>query len=195
MKSPAKPDELLNVDSATSLELLLDERWTEYLQSCSENLPGNERYAVEMKLYAAVRRLSEAIREHTVAEAIIEIGSNLMACEQMAILVIGPGRKKDPLLQSVGLSQPVQEKLRSNATGVVRAIREGEPYVKEDAETPHPLLFSLGITAAVPLWQNKKLKGAIVFFDFLPQRNGLDAGDRAVLKLMTVYAGPCLFNC
>ena len=172
----------------------MDDRWFDYLQSCSENHPGNEKHAVEMKLNAAMRRLSEALVEHTVADAIIEIGSNLMACEQMAILVIEPEKKKDPVLQSVGLTEQVLESLRSNATGIVTAVREGELYVKEHTDKPHPLLFSLGATAAVPLWQNKKPKGAIVFFGFLPQRNGLDAGDLAVLKLLTVYAGPCLFN-
>jgi hypothetical protein len=195
MKSRANSDEILSIDTATSLGLLLNDQWAEYLQSCAENVPGNEKHGVEMKLYAAVRRLSEAIHEGIVAEALIEIGSNLMACEQMAILLTGRQKKKDPLLQSVGLTEQVQERLRSNSTDVVKAIPQGEPYVRGETRTAHPLLISLGITAAVPLWQNKKLKGAIVFFDFLPQRNGLDAGDRALLKLLTVYAGPCLFNC
>lgn len=194
MRSRANSAET-SIDTATSLELLLNDRWTEYLQSCAENLPGDEKYGVEMKLYAAVRRLNESVHEGTVAEAIIEIGSNLMACEQMAILVTGRQKKKDPLAQSVGLTEQVQERLRSTATELAQAIPEGEPYVKGETKTAHPLLISLGITAAVPLCQNKKLKGAILFFDFLPQRNGLDAGDRALLKLLTVYAGPCLLNC
>jgi hypothetical protein len=35
-------------------------------------------------------------------------------------------------------------------------------------------------------------KGAIVFFDLLPQRMGLDGADRELLKLLSDYAGRCL---
>ena len=178
-----------------SLSQLLDERWLEYLQACSENLPGNEKHSEKLKLYAAVRRLSEAVGDRTVAEAILEISSNLMACEQMAIVVFQDDAKSDPFIRSVGLTQERSEALRSNAERIVEEVAEGRVYLSGGTETTHPFLASLGITAQVPLWQDRKMKGAIVFYDLLPQRNGLDTEDHALLKLLAVYAGPCLFHC
>jgi hypothetical protein len=53
-------------------------------------------------------------------------------------------------------------------------------------------LSSLGISARIPFWLDSATKGAIVFFDLLPQRNGLDAVDRELLQLLCAYTGPCL---
>jgi hypothetical protein len=200
-----------------SLKELLDERWHEYLQLCAKNHLQDENHAVQLRLYAAMRKLSEAVEDCTVPDAIIEIGSNFIGCEQMAILAMQRGTKNDinllrfanfqndqieelqsgapVIIRSVGLMRKQIEKLQSHARKLIEEVPEGEIYIRDNADSSNELLSLLKVTALVPLWQNRVTKGAIVFFDLLPQRDALNAEDRALLKLLAVYAGPCLFKC
>ena len=37
-------------------------------------------------------------------------------------------------------------------------------------------------------------RGAIIFYSFLPERGDLDLADRELLRLLSMFAGPSLFN-
>ncbi|HEY6252072.1 MAG TPA: hypothetical protein VI685_19110, partial [Candidatus Angelobacter sp.] len=95
-------------------------------------------------------------------------------------------------INSVGLDLKRIEAMRMNAKGIIEEAPADEIYIKSEAKKPDPLFSSLGVTAYVPFWLDRTTKGAIVFFDLLPQRDGLDPGDRELLKLLCAYAGPCL---
>ena len=144
------------------------------------------------KLYAGAKRLHQAVKEGAVADAIVEIGSNLMGCEQMALLIMREQWDHITFLNSVGLDLKRIEAMRMNAKGIIEEAPADDIYIKGEAKNPDLFLSSLGVTAYVPFWMDHTTKGAIVFFDLLPQRNGLDSGDRELLKLLCAYAGPCL---
>jgi hypothetical protein len=176
------------------LEPSVHGRWVSYMQSCSTKLCADERLAVYAKLYAAMERLNESVRESCVAEAILEIGSNLMACEQMAVVVLHQDGGADSILRSVGLTRQRLQTLRQKTRLAIAEIPENEIYLSGLSPFPCPTSSSIGITACAPVSQTKNRKGAIAFYDFLPQRDALNAGDHALVKLLSIYAGPCLFE-
>lgn len=175
-----------------SLERDLQDLSLRYLQRCSE-LPLTHKEQVALaKLYAGAKRLCQAVKEGAVADAIVEIGSNLMGCEQMALLILREQWNNVAFIGSVGLDLKRLEAMRMNAKGIIEEAPADGIYIESDSEKPDQFLSSLGVTAYVPFWLDSTTKGAIVFFDLLPQRNGLDSADRELLRLLCAYAGPCL---
>lgn len=158
----------------------------------SVELPLNHKdQAVRAKLYAAAKALQQAVREGMVADAIFEIGSNLIGCEQMALLVTREQQDRVAFAGCAGFNPKQVEAIRWNAKRILEEAPADSIYIKNGAED-RSFLSSLGISARIPFWLDRASKGAIVFFDLLPQRNGLDAGDRELLKLLCAYTGPCL---
>src|SRR5258708_11254366 len=73
--------------AAASLAELLDGRSREYLQHCLKTTPAAERHTIWSRLFAVTQRLKQAVQDggkSSVSDAIIEIGSNLLACEEIA---------------------------------------------------------------------------------------------------------------
>ena len=70
-----------------------------------EFLLHHEDKAVRAKLYAAAKALQQAVRENMVADAIFEIGSNLMGCEQIALLVTCEQQDRVAFVRSAGSIQ------------------------------------------------------------------------------------------
>jgi hypothetical protein len=158
----------------------------------SVELPLNHKdQAVRAKLYAAAKALQQAVREGMVADAIFEIGSNLIGCEQMALLVTCEQQDRVAFAGSVGVNPKQLEAIRRDARRILEEVPAASIYIKTGVED-RVFLSSLGITALIPFRLDSATKGAIILFDLLPQRNGLDSGDRELLNLLCAYAGPCL---
>jgi hypothetical protein len=174
------------------LEQHLKDLSTQYLRQCTETSPRDEKHAAMSKLYAGAERLHQAVQNGDVAEAIVEIGSNLVGCEQMALIVARGKRKNVAFIGSVGLNPQQLAAVRMKASAILEEASTDVVYLTNEGEKPDPLLSSLGITAFVPFWLDYTTKAAIVFFGLLPQRNGLDSADRELLTLLSAYAGPCL---
>jgi hypothetical protein len=162
-----------------------------YMRQSVELPLNHEDKAVRAKLYAAAKALQQAVRQNMVADAIFEIGSNLMGCEQIALLVTCQQQDRIALLGSVGVNPEQLETIRRNAKRIIEEAPADSIYIKTGVDD-HSFLSSLGITARIPVRLDSTRKGAIVLFDLLPQRTGLDSGDRELLKLLCAYAGPCL---
>jgi len=174
------------------LEQHLEDLSAQYLQQFGETSLEDGNLVTLSKLYAAAKRLHEAVKEGAVADAIVEIGSNLIGCEQMAVIVARGERNKVDFIGSAGLNRRQLHSMRMNARAIIEEAVMGAVYTASDGEEPDPLLSSLGIVAFVPFSLDYTTKGGIVLFDLLPQREGLDSSDRELLKLLCAYAGPCL---
>lgn len=174
-----------------SLERDLRQLSLRYMRQSMELPLNHNDQAVRAKLYAAANALQQAVREGMVADAIFEIGSNLIGCEQMALLVTCKQQDGVAFSGCTGFNPQQFEAIRRNAKRILEEAPSASIYIKAGAED-RSFLSSLGISALIPFWLDGATKGAIVFFDLLPQRNGLDAGDRELLKLLCAYTGPCL---
>jgi hypothetical protein len=190
LKSPSSSNNIPQTDLAV-LERDLRQLSLRYMRQSVELPLNHQDQAVRAKLYAAANALQQAVREGMVADAIFEISSNLIGCEEVALLVMPGQRGRVDFIGSVEFSPTRLDTLRRNAKRIIEEAPEDSILV-ETAGKDRSFLSSLGITARIPFGRDGLTKGAIVFFDLLPQRSGLDSGDRELLKLLCAYAGPCL---
>jgi len=190
------PSMQVDKKAAASLADLLDARSRQYLEHCLKTSPAAERHTIWSRLYAVTQRLRLAVLaggQNSVADAVIEIGSNMIGCEQMAVLELDTEYEDLSILTSVGLSVLQRQTLKSQARKISAEINRGQVRIVDHRVPRDEFLVSIGVTALVPLTQARSTEGAIVFFSLLPQRKGFDSRDRELLGLLAAY-GPSLFG-
>lgn len=144
------------------------------------------------KLYAASRALLGAMQEARVLEALVEICSNLLACEQLAIVEIERQTRTVYVLREEGLLPEMRAALIQNERFLDLRISPEAPWFPADDGPEDAALAGLGISAIVPLWKDQRSSCAMALFQLLPQRSGFDEEDRQVLQLLSLFAGRCL---
>ena len=177
----------------------LEARAREYLNHCAKTIPSTERNTIWSRLYAAAHRLRNAVvtgggTYAAVADAVLEIGSNLLGCEEIAVLRLESSGKFISIVSSVGITPAQRRALKTHIEAISKEINKGQVRILNKRMPGDQFLTSLGITALVPLSQGHALEGAIVFFNLLPQRTGFDSGDRELLGLLSVYVRPSHFG-
>ena len=177
--------------SLADLERNLGSLSSQYMRWSVELPLNHEKQTVWARLYSAANTLRQAVREGAVENAIFEIGSNLIGCEQIALLVMPKKQERVDFMGSADFDPRWLDTLRRNAKRIIEEAPADSIFI-ETAGNDRSFLASLGISALIPFRLDSASKGAIVFFDLLPQRKGLDAVDRELLQLLYVYTGPCL---
>jgi hypothetical protein len=177
--------------SLADLERNLGSLSSRYMRRSVELPLNHEKQTVWARLYSAANTLHQAVREGIVENAIFEIGSNLIGCEQIALLIMPKKKGHVDFIGSAEFDSGRVDTLRRNAKRIIEEAPTDSIFI-ETADKDQPFLSSLGVSACIPFWLDSATKGAIVFFDLLPQRKGLDAVDRELLQLLSAYTGPCL---
>lgn len=177
--------------SLVDLERNLGSLSLQYMRQTVELPLNHEKQPVLARLYSATNSLHQAVRNGIVENAIFEISSNLIGCEQVALLVMSKKPDRIEFIGSVEFSPTRLDTLRRNAKQIIEEA-PADSILIQTASKDRSFLSSLGINARIPFWLDGATKGAIVFFDLLPQRNGLNAGDQELLKLLSAYTGHCL---
>src|SRR5947209_9228961 len=121
-----------------------------YMRQSVELPLNHEDQAVRAKLYAAAKALQQAVRENMVADAIFEIGSNLMGCEQMALLVTCEQQDRVAFVGTAGFNPEQLKALRQSARQIIEDAPADSIYINTGAEE-QSFLSSLGITACIPV--------------------------------------------
>jgi len=148
--------------------------------------------SVWTKLYAANQVLLSAVSDARVSSALIEICSNLLGCEEVAIVEIDRATQAVHFLGEEGLSSEKRKALSQNVSLLLSRIGAANIAITAEGKKDSSGLAPLDISALVPLWVDVRSSAALVLFQLLPQRTGFDAEDLEVLQLLSVYAGPCL---
>ena len=148
--------------------------------------------SVWTKLYTASQTMLSAMREGRVDAALVEISSNLLGCEDLAVVEIARETGVVEFLITEGLSTEKRDALIHRARFLDSCIELGKASIAVDRGKNQDALASIGVSALVPLWADERSSGAMVLFQLLPQRSGFDAEDREVLQLLSLYAGQCL---
>jgi nitrate/nitrite-specific signal transduction histidine kinase len=177
--------------SLADLERNLGSLSLQYKRQSLELPLSHEKQAVLARLYSAANTLQQAVRKGMVENAIFEIISNLIGCEQVALLVMSKQYDRVDFVGSSGFDPKQADILRRHAKRIMEEAPAESIFI-ETSDKDRSFLSSLGISARIPFWLDSATQGAIVFFDLLPQRNGLNAGDQELLKLLCAYTGPCL---
>ena len=164
-----------------------------YHNRCVNNSCGEHPNQMWVRLYSATERLKQAVCRNNVTRTILEIGSDLMGCNDMAILELR-GDSTLSLLASSGMNAGREQELSRNAGSIASAIEKRQISIA-NTDTPFNALWSeLGIAALVPVWHENKPRGAIIFYRFLSPQSDLDLADRELLRLLSMFAGPSLFS-
>jgi hypothetical protein len=164
-----------------------------YHNRCVNNSYGEHPNQMWVRLYSATERLKQAVCRNSVARTILEIGSDLMGCNDMAILVLHANSTLS-LLAGSGMNAKREQELSTNSGGIASAIEKRQISIV-NTDTPFNALWSeLGIAAFVPVWHENTPRGAIVFYRFLSPQSDLDLADRELLRLLSMFAGPSLFS-
>jgi len=164
-----------------------------YRNRCLTTLYGERPDAMWVRLYAASEKLKHAVNQKAVVRAILEIGSSLLGCNDTTILELH-GDSNLSLRTGSGATSGRVQALTANAETIAFAIKAAKISIV-NTDTPYNQLWTeLGITAFIPVWHEDMPRGAILFYSFLPEHGDLDLADRELLRLLSMFAGPSLFN-
>jgi len=164
-----------------------------YRNRCLTTLCGERPDAMWVRLYAASEKLKHAVNQKAVVRAILEIGSSLLGCNDTTILELH-GDSNLSLRTGSGATSGRVQALTANAETIAFAIKAAKISIV-NTDTPYNQLWTeLGITAFIPVWHEDMPRGAILFYSFLPEHGDLDLADRELLRLLSMFAGPSLFN-
>jgi hypothetical protein len=163
-----------------------------YRSRCLTDLCGERPNVMWVRLYAASEKLKHAVNQQTVVRAILEIGCSFLGCDDTAILELHGDNLS--LCPGSGATAGRIQAVAANAGSIAFAIKEAKISIV-NTDTPYNELWTeLGITAFIPVWHENSPRGAILFYSFLPERGDLDLADRELLRLLSMFAGPSLFN-
>ncbi|HEX8704560.1 MAG TPA: chemotaxis protein CheD [Myxococcaceae bacterium] len=140
------------------------------------------------RVAAALQRLESCVRPAAVLEAVAEIVSQLVGCEEFAVLGLGAGRGFASA-SAMGLDW---ERLHTlmGAPGVLGRVAGGERVYL--AGRTHGVALSepeAGLTACVPLRSGEGIRGVLALFRLLPQKRGLDEEDLELLEVLSTHGG------
>lgn len=148
-------------------------------------------FSLWTKLFAANQTMLSAMTDGSASAALLEICSNLLGCEEVAVVEIERKTGVVRFVTEVGISPRNRAALINNPSLLQSRIVPGSSITSDNGKDTGPL-SEVGISALVPLWADQHSTAAMVLFQLLPHRSGFDAEDREVLRLLSIYAGPCL---
>jgi hypothetical protein len=142
------------------------------------------------RLEAARKRLRESVGQADTLEAIREIVTNLLGCEEIGLFTMKNGN--GALLWSFGIDTEKHATLDSFEEAELQRALKGELYVKrvaDEAFAEHPPL-----RAFIPILHHGRTAAVLVMLKLLPQKLGFDDADIDLVNLLSSEAGRALFD-
>jgi len=165
--------------------------------SClTEKAGGNPRATEDLqdpRPDAARKRLCECTDQRDACEAIREIVSNLLGCEEMALFQLDGKHKQFLLIWSFGIEPKtchLEELLSQPALSVVIA---GEAYIVDGFGETQKGRGQHG-RAFVPIQFKGETAAVLVLLRLLPQKVMIDELDRELFAVLSREAGKPLFS-
>jgi len=149
---------------------------------------------IDLRPDAARKRLRECKSQPEACEAIREIVSNLLGCEEMAVYRFGGKHPGISLVWSFGIEPRVYAaKDLFNPPDLAR-VMAGEIYVDEESIRADAADRRKKVSAAVPIQFQGKTASALTLFRLLPQKTKIDQCDRELFAVVSAEAGQPLFG-
>lgn len=144
------------------------------------------------RLEAAQRRLRESVSRADTLEAIREIVTNLLGCEEIGLFALGRGERG--LLWSFGIDPQQHGSLDSFDESALQDVLRGECHI---ARVTHEGQFhhvSPALRVFVPICLDGQTVGVLVMLKLLPQKLGFDEADIKLANLLSAETGKALFD-
>ena len=142
---------------------------------------------------AARKRLRECKSRAETFEAIREIVSNLVGCEEMALFGLDRKRRQFSLLWSFGIEDGTFH-LPKMFAEMAPCVIAGNVYTDHGFSDREMGGQGQRATAFVPILFKGEAKGLLALLRLLPQKTKIDELDRRLFAVLTEEAGRSLFG-
>ncbi len=144
----------------------------------------------QAKVYAAMTRLQSSVDQADALEGIREIAANLMGCEEIAVYKLDKDRAAIWLYWSFGIDPNKHSYFDLMREPKLEPVIAGQIVYRSGVEKllsgPTPA------SAIVPIISSGQVRGVVVLFRLLPQRNGIEDADRQICEVLSNCAGRAL---
>jgi hypothetical protein len=144
------------------------------------------------RLEAAQRRLRESVGQSDTLEAIREIVTNLLGCEEIGLFTVEEGNSG--LFWSFGIDPQRHGTLDTFEESALHRVLQGEFHVAQTAHEGHGNHGNPPLRAFVPICLNGRTVAVLVMLKLLPQKLGFDEADIDLVKLLSSETGKALFD-
>ncbi len=148
------------------------------------------------RLEAAQKRLRESVDQADAIEAIREIVTNLLGCEEIGLFTVSDGNEQENngLLWSFGIDPQRHKTLKAFDQAALHRVLQGELHVAQVAHDGQGNHENRPLRAFVPICLHGRIVAVLVMLRLLPQKLGFDEADIKLVKLLSTEAGRCLFE-
>jgi len=144
------------------------------------------------RLEAAQKRLRESVSQADALDAIREIVTNLLGCEEIGLFTVEQG--KSGLLWSLGIDPQQHGTLDTFDASALQCVLEGEYHIAQVAHEGQNHRAEPALRVFVPICLNGNTVAVLVMLKLLPQKLGFDEADIRLVKLLSRETGKALFE-
>jgi hypothetical protein len=143
------------------------------------------------RLEAARKRLRQSVDRADTFEAIREIVTNLLGCEEIGLFTVEHANRR--LLWSFGIDPQRHGTLDTFEKSAVQRVLQGESHVVQVACEGQGDDVNPALRVFVPICRNGRTVAVLVMLKLLPQKLGFDQADVNLVKLLSDETGKSLF--
>jgi len=146
----------------------------------------------DARLEAAQQRLRESSGQTDTLEALREIVTGLLGCEQIGLFTVDHGKSR--LFWSFGIDAQHHETLESFPGFVLEHVMQGEFQLVEAAGRQRGNDSSRSLQVFLPIRMDGRTLAVLVMVKLLPQKIGFDESDFQLFNLISNKTGRALFD-
>jgi hypothetical protein len=179
---------------------IIEKKFRRFLGDANEALMANLRagrnrtpHLVDVVIEAARERLRESLDAAETLEAIREIASNLLGCENMVLLCIDRKTGAFYPFWSFGIDAAKRSMMEALEEPASYCAALGSTYIARDLEDQSASRQHPRVTVFVPIRYQGEIKAVLALLQFLPQKLGIDMIDNEIFRILSEEAGSMLF--
>lgn len=146
------------------------------------------------RLEAAQRRIRESVGQADTLEAVREIVTNLLGCEEIGLFSVSGDKVNSGLLWSFGIDTERHGTLDAFDKEVLRRVMQGEMHIAQLNHTEYENYDHPPLRVFAPIRANGQIVAVLVMLTLLPQKVSFDESDINLVKLLSAEAGKALFD-
>jgi len=143
------------------------------------------------RLQAAQKRLRESVGPADLLDAVCDIVTNLLGCEEIGLFTLDRGSSR--LFWSFGIDPKRHGSLDTVEVSTLQRVLQGEFQVTQvhEGQANH---VKRSLRVLVPIRVDERTVAVLVMFKLLPQKPDFDETDIKLAKLLSDETGRALFG-
>ena len=154
--------------------------------------PSRIRYREDPRLEAAQKRLRESASQADALEAVREIVTNLLGCEEIGLFTVD--QSNSLLFWSFGIDPERHKTLDIFGEPAIHRVLRGEFQIVRAAKEGDSSFTTQPLRVFVPIRVDGRTVAVLVMLKLLPQKLGFDEADIKLVKLLSEESGRVLFE-